>query len=113
MDRGKGYLTALLGVLIAVVSIVVGVGGGLGEATREHWGAFQVLLSLGMFGGFAGLWVFLEGAVMAASNKSKDVSSGGRKDSSPGSLKHCRCCGMPVVGKPKTCRWCGVDVDSL
>ena len=102
MENNNGLYVAVLGGIIAVFSIVVGVGGGLGEAQHEHYGAAQVLLPLGMLGGFAGLWVFLEGAVMALSNRSKERSSG--------RLKRCHHCGTRLVGSPKTCEFCGVDV---
>jgi hypothetical protein len=107
MDRKVGWLVALVGCAIAVISVGGCLWGALGAATYEHWGEMQVCLGLAFDGGAIGLVVFIAGIAKAIPGH---IGSPDGPYQRPLPEKICPNCGCRVADGSKTCRWCGADL---
>lgn len=101
MNRREVCLVAIFGVLIAFVTIPVGVFFALVQGTREHWGAAQAFLWLATGGGVVGLTIFF-GALLPWGNPDPKPNPPEYRRCSNCAVEnflwreHCQMCGKPL-----------------
>jgi hypothetical protein len=105
MEEGMSKISdsALIGFSLGGTVGFILIFGAVAEADNEDVANYAFLCGL-IVSPFAGI---LGAVILSAIGEAIEKSG---RNSSP---RHCQHCRLPVVGNPKTCRWCGVDLQSL